>query len=364
VTGDTLEICFAHAGKARPTAFSARPGSGNRLLVLKRDKAVQTAKGAAGRPAPLGTKGPAFQRFDDNQPGGAPFNGNFAQAQARAVSALQQAAAAANQTMLGFRQAVQNVGQGQDALQLQAAADTVETALIQLQAAAKTVAQANGQTAAGQLQLAFKTAAQAGFNLKTTGQAQFAGIAAQAAGRALTDALTAADAATNAANQIQTAAQVAGQSFGQGDGQGSATPAPAAAQAAAQGNGQTAAQNQAADAVTWGQLVELEPQIQELLWRVRMAGTSCRTSLDVERAFGPVKNELAGLIGFAGKHHRHPLLGSVGAYAVAYRKLYEAVAGLVPGRAAGAQEAPEKQRGETVAETCPTESAATATARV
>jgi hypothetical protein len=47
---------------------------------------------------------------------------------------------------------------------------------------------------------------------------------------------------------------------------------------------------QRTDGVTWGQLVELAPQIQELLWRARVAGANCRTSLDVERAFGPVKN--------------------------------------------------------------------------
>jgi hypothetical protein len=97
---------------------------------------------------------------------------------------------------------------------------------------------------------------------------------------------------------------------------------------------------QRTDGVSWGQLVDLEPQVQELLWRARLAGASCRTSPDVARAFGPVKNELAGLIGFAGKHRRHPVLGSVGAYQVAYQKLYDAVAGLLPGRAAGTHEAP------------------------
>jgi hypothetical protein len=70
------------------------------------------------------------------------------------------------------------------------------------------------------------------------------------------------------------------------------------------------------------------------------------------------------LIGFSGKHHRQPVLGSVGAYAVAHRKLYGAVAGLVPGRAAGAQEAPEKQRLEAAAKPRFTESAAAATTRV
>ena len=121
---------------------------------------------------------------------------------------------------------------------------------------------------------------------------------------------------------------------------------------------------QRTDEVSWAQLVELEPQVLELLWRARVAGASCRTSLDAERAFGPVKNELAGLIGFAGKHHKHPVLGSVGAYEVAYWKLYEAVAGLLPGRAACAQETSEKQCGEAVAETSRTACAATATARL
>jgi hypothetical protein len=86
--------------------------------------------------------------------------------------------------------------------------------------------------------------------------------------------------------------------------------------------------------VTWGELVELEPQLETLLGRARTAGASCRTFTDVDRAFGPVRNELAELIGFAGKHHRHPVLGSVGALEVAYWKLYDAVAGSVAGRAA------------------------------
>jgi anti-anti-sigma factor len=121
---------------------------------------------------------------------------------------------------------------------------------------------------------------------------------------------------------------------------------------------------QCTDGVSWVQLVELEPQVLELLWRARLAGASCRNSLDVERVFGSVKHELAGLIGFAGKNHKHPVLGSVGAYQVAYGKLYDAVAGLVPHRAAGPQQAPEKQPTETGAEPCPTGSTAPATARV
>jgi anti-anti-sigma factor len=52
----------------------------------------------------------------------------------------------------------------------------------------------------------------------------------------------------------------------------------------------------------------------------------------------PVRNELAGLVGFAGRHHRHPVLGSVGAYEVAYWKLYGAVTGLLPARAGGVNE--------------------------
>jgi anti-anti-sigma factor len=88
--------------------------------------------------------------------------------------------------------------------------------------------------------------------------------------------------------------------------------------------------------VTWGELVEAEPQVESLLWRAREGGARCRTFADVERGFGPLRNELAGLFGFAGKHRRHPVLGSVGAYQVAYWKLYDAMAALVP---AGADEA-------------------------
>jgi hypothetical protein len=78
--------------------------------------------------------------------------------------------------------------------------------------------------------------------------------------------------------------------------------------------------------VSWGQLVDLEPQVEALLWLAQAAGAGCRTPADVEQAFRPVRNELAELIGFAGKHHRHPILGNPGAYQVAYSKLYDAVA--------------------------------------
>jgi hypothetical protein len=95
--------------------------------------------------------------------------------------------------------------------------------------------------------------------------------------------------------------------------------------------------------VTWGQLVELERHLEMLLEGARLAGARCRSFTDVDRVFAPLRNDLAGLIGFAGKHHRHPILGSAGAYEVAYWTLYDAVAGLVSGRASGAKEAPVKQ---------------------
>jgi anti-anti-sigma factor len=89
-------------------------------------------------------------------------------------------------------------------------------------------------------------------------------------------------------------------------------------------------------ALTWAQLVELEPQLQTLLWQAQRTGARCRTLTDVDRGFGPVRNELTALIGFSGRHHRHPVLGSTQAYQVAYSKLYDAMAGLLPGRVTGA----------------------------
>jgi hypothetical protein len=88
---------------------------------------------------------------------------------------------------------------------------------------------------------------------------------------------------------------------------------------------------QRAHGIVWSQLVDLEPRIETLLWRARQVGVRCRTRADVESAFHSLRDELTGLIGFFGKHHRHPVLGSVGAYEVAYWKLYDAVAGLLPG---------------------------------
>jgi hypothetical protein len=88
--------------------------------------------------------------------------------------------------------------------------------------------------------------------------------------------------------------------------------------------------------VTWGQLVELEPRLETLLGRVRQAVSGGRASTDMDRVFGPLRNELAALIGFAGEHRSHPVLGSAGAYEVAYWTLYDAVARLVSGHAPSA----------------------------
>jgi hypothetical protein len=45
------------------------------------------------------------------------------------------------------------------------------------------------------------------------------------------------------------------------------------------------------------------------------------------------------LVGLAGKHRDHPVLGTVGAYEVAYWRLNDAVAGLLPRRADRAEAA-------------------------
>jgi hypothetical protein len=116
--------------------------------------------------------------------------------------------------------------------------------------------------------------------------------------------------------------------------------------------------------ITWRDLAELEPELGGLLCGARQACVTCRRWSDVDRAFAPIRNTLAGLVGLAGKNSRHPVLGGPGAYEVAYWKLYDAVAGLLPGRPGGGEGAPEKQRGEGAAETCPTGSAATGAARV
>jgi hypothetical protein len=82
--------------------------------------------------------------------------------------------------------------------------------------------------------------------------------------------------------------------------------------------------------LTWYDLAQKEPRLNELLWKTREAGARCRRREDVERIFAPFRNALTELIGFQGRHRRCPVLGSVGAYEVAYWRLYDAVAGLLP----------------------------------
>jgi hypothetical protein len=81
--------------------------------------------------------------------------------------------------------------------------------------------------------------------------------------------------------------------------------------------------------VTFSHLVELEPRLQQLLWAARQAGAACRSQAQVDRAFAPIRGCLADLVGFASRHNRPGLLGGVGAYEVAYWKLYSAAADLL-----------------------------------
>jgi anti-anti-sigma factor len=82
--------------------------------------------------------------------------------------------------------------------------------------------------------------------------------------------------------------------------------------------------------VTWSELAGLEPRLNELLWQARAAGAGCRGWEHVDRLFAPFRDALTGLVGFQGRHSRHPVLGSVGAYEVTYWRLYDAVSGLLP----------------------------------
>jgi hypothetical protein len=81
--------------------------------------------------------------------------------------------------------------------------------------------------------------------------------------------------------------------------------------------------------VTWGELADLEPRLYQLLWRAGEAGAACRCRSDVDSAFTPLSNEISGLIGFPGANRGHPVLGSVRAYEVVARKVYDTVASLV-----------------------------------
>lgn len=79
--------------------------------------------------------------------------------------------------------------------------------------------------------------------------------------------------------------------------------------------------------VKWVDLVELEPSLDRLLDVARMVGDACRNWRDVERGWSQFKNDIAGLVGFFGKHRNHPVLGTVAGYDVTYWKLHNAVAG-------------------------------------
>jgi hypothetical protein len=115
--------------------------------------------------------------------------------------------------------------------------------------------------------------------------------------------------------------------------------------------------------ITWGDLTALEPRLGELLWGARQACVTCRRWSEVDQIFSPIRNTLAELVGFARQNHGHSLLGSPKAYEIAYWKLYDAVAGLLPDRASGAAVAADKQLGTAAAEIRSSEAAAPASAR-
>jgi hypothetical protein len=82
--------------------------------------------------------------------------------------------------------------------------------------------------------------------------------------------------------------------------------------------------------ITWNELVDVEPGLAALLWEARQAGAACRQWPDVDRAFVSIRNTLTELVGFTRKNCRLPILASTEAYQVAYWKLFDAVAGLLP----------------------------------
>jgi hypothetical protein len=104
--------------------------------------------------------------------------------------------------------------------------------------------------------------------------------------------------------------------------------------------------------ITWADLTAQEPQLVELLWKAQQASTTCRGCSDLDRTFAPIRDALVELVGFAGRNHWHPVLGGSRAHAVAYWKLYDIVACLLPAARAGeAGEMRDRQREEAVAET-------------
>jgi hypothetical protein len=78
--------------------------------------------------------------------------------------------------------------------------------------------------------------------------------------------------------------------------------------------------------ITWDDLTSAEPRLVELLSDARRACSSCRQWAEVELVFASIRSRLAELIGFTGKNNEHPVLGSPGAYKVAYCKLFDALA--------------------------------------
>ena len=96
--------------------------------------------------------------------------------------------------------------------------------------------------------------------------------------------------------------------------------------------------------VMWGELARLEPGLNELLWQARAEAARCCHWNDVEQLFAPFRDALAELVGFRSGHRGHSLLGSVGAYEVAYWRLHDAVSGLLP-RPVGLKDTPEPAPG-------------------
>ena len=101
--------------------------------------------------------------------------------------------------------------------------------------------------------------------------------------------------------------------------------------------------------IGWLDLADLEPKLPELLRQARQAGAGCRQFSDVARVFSPIRNALSELVGLAARSRRHPVLGSIGAYEVAYWRLYDAVAGLLPHRAGRPAESAPRDEVEFVA---------------
>jgi hypothetical protein len=91
--------------------------------------------------------------------------------------------------------------------------------------------------------------------------------------------------------------------------------------------------------VTWAELAQIEPGLNALLWQARAAGSRCRRWEDVKPVLAPFRDALVELVGFRANKGKQPILGSVGAYEVAYWRLHGAVAELLPPPSAEFQEA-------------------------